>query len=103
MRYAQLALMAIGWWSAGLLLSARVVIPCGARPTSDSEAHPYIIPPSPKLNYKCWIGSTISLIFGLLWFWLMGLKDGYVSIDYLVSVIMSAILGALIARILCPK
>jgi hypothetical protein len=98
MRIVQWILMILGWWSGGLLLST-TVIHCRPAPSTTAQ----IDPRCPKLSTKCWIASLVSLICGLAWHFVMGLKNGFASGPYLTSVVMSAMLGAAVARILCPK
>jgi hypothetical protein len=100
MRYGQLLVMILGWWSAGLLLSAKTIQCVGVLAPSDPAI---VTPPCPKLSWKCWLASILSLIYGLLWYFLLGLKGGFVSLDYLASVFVSAVFGAAFARIFCPK
>lgn len=104
MRIVQWILMILGWWSGGLLLSSKVVH-CRTVVRSASTGNPEaaIIDPCPKLGYKCWVASLISLACGLAWYFVLGLKNGFASGPYLTSVVMSAMLGAAVARILCPK
>ena len=105
MRIVLWILMILGWWSAGLLLSSWVVH-CRRMmaPSPSAEGSlPVIDPRCPKLSYKCWIGSVVAVLNGLAWYWVMGLKGGYLSGGYLASVALSAVLGAAVARILCPK
>jgi hypothetical protein len=100
MRIVQWVLMILGWWSGGLLLSSRVVN-CMMPP---STAGAVIVPPiCPKLSYKCWLASFISLIYGGAWHLVLGTKQPFVSVDYVVSVAVGAVLGSAVARILCPK
>jgi hypothetical protein len=104
MRILQWILMVLGWWSAGLLLSAKIVhcrrtillAPADTNRTA-------IVDPCPKLNYKVWTGSIVALGAGILWYFALGLKGGIMIGPYLTSVAMSAVLGATVARILCPK
>jgi len=98
MRFGQWILMVLGWGSAGLLLSARVVY-C-RQILRSTEA---VVDPCPKLSYKCWLGAAVSIAYGVAWYFLMGLKDGFTSGGYLASVAVAAVLGASIARIFCPK
>jgi len=104
MRIVQWILMVLGWWSAGFLLSCKIVH-CrpAVRSGSTSTAEAVIYDPCPKPDYKCWVGSLISALCGLAWYYVMGLKGGFSSGPYLTSVVMSALLGAAVARILCPK
>jgi len=104
MRIVLWILMILGWWSAGLLLSS-LVVRCSriVAPSPPGGTEAAIIYPCPKLSYKCWIGSAVAVLNGLAWYWVMGLKGGYLSGGYLASVALSAILGATVARILCPK
>jgi hypothetical protein len=83
------ALMAIGWLTGGVFLSA-LIVPCK------------IDPPCPKLSIKCWIGGFVSVAFGFGYYLVMGMKDGFGSIDYLVSFIVASVVGAAVARIICP-
>jgi hypothetical protein len=90
MRWSQWVLMVLGWGSAAIVLCALVV----RRSIND---------PCPKLSIKCWIASLISIAYGVAWYFLMGPYNVFVSYDYFVSVIMAAVLGTALARILCPK
>jgi len=99
MRIVQWVLMVLGWWSAGLLLSSRV-IPCG-QPVQRSTEFGDIV--CPKLSLKCYIAAFIAVAYGLLWFFAFGLKMPVPLGEYVVSAAMGAILGAAFARILCPK
>lgn len=104
MRIALWILMILGWWSAGLLLSSWVVR-CGrivapSAPIGDQAA---IIYPCPKLSLKCWIGSFVAVAYGVAWNLVIGLKNGFMIGHYVITVALCAVLGAAVARILCPK
>lgn len=86
MRYA---IMALGWWAGGIVICVLIV---KAR----------INGLCPKVSIKCWIGSLFSIVIGFGYYNFMGLKDGFTSLDYLVSFIVASFFGAAIARILCP-
>jgi hypothetical protein len=90
MHWGHWILMILGWWSAPIVLCV-LILAKGVDPLC------------PKLSIKCWIASFIGVAYGLAWYFLMGLKNGFVSLDYFVSVIMAAVLGAAVARILCPR
>jgi len=90
MNWGQWVLMVLGWWSAPIVLCVLIV----RRSITD---------PCPRLGIKCWIASFIGVAYGLAWHFLLGPKNGFASGDYLVSVFMAAVLGATLARILCPK
>lgn len=85
----RLFLMGIGWFAGGLVLSVRLVFI-------------KVDPPCPKISYKCWIGSLISVAYGLGYYFLMGMKGGFAGFDYLTSFIVASVVGAAVARILCP-
>ncbi len=90
MHWVQWVLMILGWWSAPIVLCA-VIVRRG------------VDPPCPRLSIKCWIASFIGVAYGLAWYFWMGLKDGFASHEYFISVIIAAVLGTALARILCPK
>jgi len=103
MRIVQWILMILGWWSAGLLLSSKIVHcrPVFMMPPENREA---VVNPCPKLNYKIITGSIVAVVAGGAWLYVLaGLKGGVPIAPYLTSVFMGAILGAAVARILCPK
>jgi hypothetical protein len=82
-----MAFMCLGWWAAGFvfchLLLVKVGDPC----------------PCPK----CWIGSIVSLAYGLCQYFFLGLKGGTVlSSEYFYSAVFAALIGGAICRIICP-
>ncbi|NPV83222.1 MAG: hypothetical protein HPY46_06550 [Candidatus Aminicenantes bacterium] len=99
MNFWQWLLMVLGWASAGLLLSARVIFFRRSIITDPSA----ISPGCPKLSYKCWLGAAASIVYGVAWYHLMGLKDDFTSGGYLVSLVVAAVFGATLAQILCPR
>lgn len=104
MRIVQWILMILGWWSAGFLLSSKIVHcrPIIVMPTTEPRAA--VFDPCPKPSYKVWVGSLVAVVAGGAWLYVLaGLKGGVPVAPYLTSVVMSAILGAAVARILCPK
>ena len=105
MRIALWILMILGWWSAGLLLSSWVVH-CGRivppSPPAGSGL-PAVDPRCPKLSLKCWIGSVVAVAYGVAWSLVIGLKNGFMLGHYAITVALCAVLGAAVARILCPK
>lgn len=102
MRFWQWLMMILGWWSGGFLLSSfaircRVAVPAAADGTIAK-----IDPPCPRPSYKVWIGSSVALTYGVAWALAMSWKPPVPIFEYFVSVGLGAILGAAVARILCP-
>lgn len=103
MRFWQWVLMVLGWWSGGFLLSSLAIRCRIAVPVAADGLIAKIEPPCPKPGYKCWIGSLVALAYGGAWALAMGWKPPVPILDCFVSVALGAILGAAVARILCPK
>lgn len=90
MHWGQWVVMVLGW-------GATTVVICSLVVTKGINGV------CPKLSIKCWIAVVISICYGLAWYFLMGLKSGFVSVDYFISAIMGGFVGTAVARILCPK
>jgi hypothetical protein len=103
MRIFQWVLMILGWWSGGFLLSAFAIRCRVAVPVAADRTVAAIDPLCPKPTYKCWVGSLVALACGVAWALAMAWKPPLPIFDYFVTVALGAILGATVARILCPK
>jgi hypothetical protein len=89
MRYA---VMALGWWAGGFVLAHYVLKRMVASgPGGNCPSCP-----------KCWIGSIVSIGFGVGYYLLLGFKGGFASPEYFVSVVIAAIVGAAVSLALCP-
>ena len=82
-------LLAISWLAGGLVLSALLV------PRKINGG-------CPKLSIKCWAGGVVSVAFGFGYYFVMGMKPGFTSLDQLVSLVAASLVGAAVARIICP-
>jgi hypothetical protein len=95
--------MIVGWWSGGFLLSSFATRCRMAVPIAADGSIAKIDPPCPKPSYKIWIGSLVAVAIGGTWTFVMGWKPPVPVLDYSFTVAVGAIVGASVARILCPK
>ena len=93
------ALMAIGWFTGGIVICV-FILRCNIRrdATAETTRNGFC----PQLNIKCWIAGVISAAYGFGYYYLMGMKSRFTSLDYLVSFVVASVVGAAVARIICP-
>jgi hypothetical protein len=89
MHWGHWVMMILGWGCVTIVLCAKIV-------TRSIDG------PCPKLSIKCWIAVVIAICYGVAWYFLMGLKNGFVSTDYFISTLIAASVGTAVARVLCP-
>jgi hypothetical protein len=102
MRALQWILMIVGWWSGGLLLSSFTIRCRILAPAAPDSTVAWVDPRCPKVSYKIIVGSFVAIVIGGAWTLVMGWKPPVPMPDYFFSVAVSAIVGAAVARILCP-
>jgi hypothetical protein len=82
----ELVLRIIGWWAGGYFLSSIFMIKIG----------------NPCPCPKCWIGSLASIAYGIAYYYVFIPKGIFPTPEYLLTVIIAAIVGAAVTRCLCP-
>ena len=61
------------------------------------------IPPCPKLlRWKCFVAFVFGVIGGLGYYYLMGFKDAFTSIDFIAGSIWAAVLARFVYLWICP-
>jgi hypothetical protein len=103
MRILHWGVMILVWWSGGLLLSSLITCRKVAVLVAADGTIAAIDPPCPKLSYKCWVGSALAIAYGVVLVLSMGWKLPMPIAPLAGSVALSAIVGASVARILCPR
>ena len=82
----ELLLKIIGWWAGGYFLSSIFMVKIGD--------------PCPCL--KCWIGSAASVAYGIGYYYIFDVNKILTTPEYLLSLVIAAIVGAAVTRALCP-
>jgi uncharacterized membrane protein YeaQ/YmgE (transglycosylase-associated protein family) len=60
--------------------------------------------PCPKAQiWKCIVAFIFGIIGGLAYYYLMGFKDAFSSVDFIASSIFASALGRFIYLFICPK
>ena len=58
--------------------------------------------PCPNPSWKCFIAFLFGIVGGLAYYYLMGFKNNFTSVDFIASVICAAALGRFVYSLFCP-